>query len=335
MIGQIYKIHSDFYYVNTENGIIECKLREVLKKAKAEVLVGDFVDIENFSADTSLNFICSVVNRKNALLRPKVANITRCIIVTALKNPDINFEQLDRFIALSELNGMEPVLCFNKSDLDIDGTFGDYVRKIYSPLGYKMFFISALSQKGTKEFFEILKDNVSLFYGMSGVGKSSIVKLLSDSKNLKIKKVSQKTGKGTHTTRHCEIYSVGENVSVVDTPGFSNIKFDFLMPKEIEKLFREFNKEKEVCRFKDCLHINEIGCKILENPEFFSVSRYESYKKFVEEAKIYKEKIKNSGNKTESAVKYNRGKNITKISENKRQLSRKVQKQSISEEYND
>lgn len=335
MIGQIFKIHSDFYYVNTEKGIIECKIRDVLKKARTEVFVGDFVNIENFSSDTSLNFISSVVNRKNFLLRPKVANVSQCVIVSALKNPDINFEQLDRFIALSELNGMEPVLCFNKSDLDNDECLGDYIRKIYSPLGYKMFFISALSKKGTKEFFENLKDNISLFYGMSGVGKSTIVKLLSDSKNLKIKKVSQKTGKGTHSTRHCEIYSVGENVSVVDTPGFSNIKFDFLMPKDIEKLFREFKNTKFICKYKDCLHISETGCEVLENIDVFSPSRYESYKKFVEEAKKYKEKVKNSGNKSESAVKYNRGKNITKISESKRQLSRKVQKQSISEEYND
>lgn len=335
MIGQVFKIHSDFYYVNTENGIIECKLRDVLKKAKIEVLVGDFVKFEKFSSDKSLNFISEIVNRKNCLIRPKAANISQCIIVTALKNPDINFEQLDRFIALSELNNIKPVLCFNKSDLDTDAMIENSVKKIYKPLGYDLYFISALFNSHTDKFFEILKNNVSLLYGSSGVGKSSIVQLLSDSNRLKIKKVSQKTGKGTHTTRHCEIYSVGETISVVDTPGFSNIKFDFLMPKDIEKLFREFKNTDFVCKYNDCLHINETGCEVLENIDVFSPSRYESYIKFVEEAKTYKEKIKNSGNKSESAVKYNRGKNITKISENRRKLSRKVQKQNISEEYND
>jgi len=335
MIGQIFKIHSDFYYVNTDNGIIECKLREVLKKAKKEVIVGDYVQIDNYSKNNSLNFISEILERKNYLLRPKVANVTQSIIVTAVKNPDINLEQLDRFIALSEYNKIKPVLCFNKCDLEGSDEIIAKVKEIYSPLGYDIYFISALYKKGIDEFFEILKDNVSIFYGSSGVGKSSIVNLLSSSLNLKIQKVSDKNQRGIHTTRHCEIYSIADNVSVVDTPGFSNIKFDFLMPKDIEKLFREFNINDFQCKFSDCLHLNESDCGVLSNEGFFSPSRRNSYEKFVEEAKIYKEKVKNSSNKTESAVKYNQGKNITKISDVRRTLSRKVQKQNISEEYND
>jgi len=335
MIGQVFKIHSDFYYVNTENGILECKLRDILKKAKIEVIVGDFVKIDNNFNNKSLNFISEILERKNFLLRPRVANITQSIIVTSVKSPDINFEQLDRFIALSEYNKIKPVLCFNKCDLDEDNTVIDEIKKIYSPLGYDMYFVSALLKQGIYEFFSILKGNVSIFYGSSGVGKSSIVNLLSDSLNIKIKKVSDKNHRGTHTTRHCEIYSVSDNISVADTPGFSNFKFDFVMPKDIEKFFREFTLKEYECKFNDCLHINESECGVLSNDDFFAKSRRISYEKFVEEAKIYKEKIKNSGYKSESAVKYNKGKNITKISDVKRALSRRVQKQNITEEYND
>ena len=335
MIGQVFKIHSDFYYVNTQNGIFECKLRDILKKAGKEVIVGDFVKFDNNLNDKSLNFITEILERKNFLLRPKVANVTQSIIVTSVKNPDINFEQLDRFIALSEYNKIKPVLCFNKCDIDGAEEVIQKVKEVYTPLGYDIYYISALYKRGIDEFFGILKDNISIFYGSSGVGKSSIVNLLSSSLNLKIQKVSEKNQRGIHTTRHCEIYSIDDNVSVVDTPGFSNIKFDFLMPKDIERLFREFKQNEYVCKFKDCLHINEAGCGVLSNEKFFAESRRISYEKFTEEAKIYKEKVKNSGNKTESAVKYNRGKNITKISDVRRTLSRRVQKQNISEEYND
>jgi len=159
--------------------------------------------------------------------------------------------------------------------------------------------------------------------------------LLSCSLNLKIQNVSEKNRRGIHTTRHCEIYKISDNISVVDTPGFSNIKFDFVMPKNIEKLFREFVINEYNCRYKDCLHISEGGCGVLSNDAFFSETRKASYKKFTDEAKLYKEKIKISGNKTETAVKFNRGKNITKISDVRRALSRKVQKQNIAEEYNE
>ena len=333
MIGQIFKIHSDFFYVNTDNGVFECKLRDILKKAKYDVLVGDFVWLDNNPSDKSLNFISEILERKNSLLRPKVANVTQSIIVSAIKNPDINFEQLDRFIALSEYNRIKPVLCFNKCDLeDSDGVI-DTIKEIYSPLGYDIYFISALLKDGINELFEILKGNISIFFGSSGVGKSSIVNLLSDSLNLRVQNVSYKNQRGIHTTRHCEIFSIAKDISVVDTPGFSNIKFDFILPNDVEKLFREFLNNEFECRYKNCLHINEAGCGVVSNTNFFAKSRRNSYEKFVDEAKNYKEKLKNSGNKTESAVKYNHGKNITKISEVRRTLSRKVQKQNISEEY--
>ena len=335
MIGQVFKIHSDFYYVNTESGILECKLRNVLKKAGKDVFVGDMVKIEDYSKNSSLNFVTEILSRKNYLLRPKVANISQSIIVSSVKSPDINFEQLDRFIALSEYNKIKPVLCFNKCDIEGSDRIIDKIKEIYSPLGYEIYFISALYKIGTDEFLETLKDNVSIFYGSSGVGKSSIVNSLSDSQAVRVGNVSLKSHKGVHTTRHCEIFPLAENIFVVDTPGFSNIKFDFLMPNDVKNLFPELKSNNTACKYKDCLHIDEDGCNIINNTDIFSPTRYESYAKFIAEAKNYKNKVKYSGIKTESRTKYNLGKNITKISDVKRTLSRKVQKQNLLEEYHE
>lgn len=325
--GQVFKIHSDFYYVKFEDKIFECKIREILKKQQQKVFVGDFVEFEN-------NFINNLLPRKNYLLRPSVSNVDQVVIVSAVKEPDLNFEQLDRYISFAKYHGFDIKLCFNKNDLSEDDSIIETVFKIYEPLGFDILFTSALEKIGINEFKEVLQEKTTVFCGSSGVGKSSLINAISPNLNLKTKPISEKSEKGVHTTRHCEILSINNNIKIVDTPGFSNLKFDFILPTQIETFFDEIYQYSKNCKFKDCLHINETGCAVLENIDDINMSRYNSYLNFVEEAKQYKEKIKYSGTKKETFTKNLNNKTTTKISSKKRQISRKVTKQNITKEEN-
>jgi len=323
--GQILKIHSDFYYVFSNGEIVECKLREVLKKQGEKPLVGDFVLFEN-------NAITDIFPRENYIPRPAVANVDQVIIVSALKNPELSFSQLNRYIAFAEYYGQEAVLCFNKDDLLENGNLLKKVSAIYKPLGYKIIFTSAIEKHGIDEFLKVLNGKNSVLCGSSGVGKSSLINAVCPNVRLRTKEVSERTLKGTHTTRHSEIIRIGENTRIIDTPGFSNLKFEFLLPQDVDLLFREMREFREFCKFPDCLHIAETGCCVLDNIEKIEESRYQSYLEFVEEAKVYKNKIKNEGSKIEDRRKVQGSRVAPKISIKKRSVSRNTSKQNIYKE---
>lgn len=332
MIGRVVKIYSDFYYIDTSIGIVEAKLRSVIKKRSDEVYTGDYVELEQLDENSKQAFISKIKERKSILNRPKTANVTRIIIVSALKEPDLDFEQLNRYIAHSEYHKIEPILCFNKEDISEKDIQKQEIIKIYEPLGYKIIFTSALEKTGLKELNPILKNNTTVLAGASGAGKSSIINALLNSTRLKTSPVSDKTKRGTHTTRHCELIHIDENSYIVDTPGFSHLKFDFLLPYDIQKLFVEFNNNSSACKYKNCLHIGEAGCNFEQLIQHMHNSRYTSYKKFVEEAKEYEEKISNKSIKFEGNTKYNKNKIMTKISHKKRELTRKTSKQKLQKE---
>lgn len=323
--GQIYKIHSDFYYVDDGNSYHECKIREVLKKQRERILVGDFVEFEN-------GVIKNILQRKNFIKRPSVANIDQIIIVSALKEPELDLHQLNRYIALAKYYDIETVLCFNKDDLKWDKHLREKIKKIYEPLGYKIAYTSATEHNGIKNFEKILDGKTSVLCGNSGVGKSSLVNAINPNLNLRTKQVSEKTQRGTHTTRHCEIIKLNDTSRIVDTPGFSNARFDFLLPADVDLLFPDIAKFRDECKYSDCLHINEDGCNVLTNIEKIDPTRYESYLTFVDEAKEYKERVKYEGKKQEHAKKLVHNRQIAKISEKKRQSARNTLKQQIYKE---
>lgn len=330
--GQIFKIHSDFYYVNIEGDVYECKVREVLKKQKEKIMVGDFVNCSQLDQVKCTAVIQSIFPRRNFLTRPSVANVEQVVIISSIKEPDLDFTQLNRYICFAKYHKIKTKLCFNKNDLSEDDSVIEKVFQIYEPLGFEIVFTSALEKYGIEDFIKLLGSKTTVFAGNSGVGKSSLINSLSPELNIKTKEVSEKTSRGTHTTRHCEIIEIHhgkKNIKIIDTPGFSNLKFDFLMPNDVDELFDEIKKYKSDCKFKDCLHIQEEGCAVLENIDDVDLSRYQSYLSFVEEAKEFKEKVKQQGTKKETAHKQDLNKQVAKISQRKRQSARNTQRQNI------
>lgn len=322
MEGQIYKIHSDFYYVDNGVEFFECKIREILKKQREKILVGDFVEFEN-------GVITKIIERKNFIKRPSVANIDQVIIVSALKEPDLDFHQLNRYIALAKYYEIPTVLCFNKDDLKWDKDLSSKIKKIYEPLGFEIVYTSATEYKGIKAFEKLLLNKTSVLCGNSGVGKSSLVNAINPELKLRTKVVSEKTQRGTHTTRHCEIIKINDLSRIVDTPGFSNVRFDFLLPADVDLLFDEIAQYRDECKYSDCLHVNEDGCCVLNNIDKIDATRYESYLAFLDEAKEYKDRVKYYGKKEEYSKKIVNNKQIAKISEKKRQSARNTLKQKI------
>ena len=182
------------------------------------------------------------------------------------------------------------------------------------------------------DFIEVLKNKNSVLCGSSGVGKSSLINAIAPNINLRTKEVSEKTLKGTHTTRHSEIIQIAENTRIIDTPGFSNLKFEFLLPQDVGLLFKEMREFIGSCKYPNCLHVSETGCAILEHISQIHDTRYQSYLEFVEEAKVYKNKIKNEGNKVEERRKFQGAKIAPKISIKKRSVARNTKKQNIYKE---
>ena len=327
-VGQIFKIHSDFYYINCDNQVFECKMREVLKKQKQKIFVGDFVEFNDGAIE-------KILPRTNYITRPTVANINQAVIISAVKEPELNFNQLNRYIAFAKYHNILTILCFNKNDLSEDDKTIEKVFSIYEPLGYDILFTSAIEGFGLEDFKEILKGKTSVLCGQSGVGKSSLINSVAPQVNLRTKSVSEKTLRGTHTTRHCEIIQIDEETRIVDTPGFSNLKFDFLMPNTVDLLFPEIAKYKHECKFQDCLHINESNCAVKANLNNIDETRYQSYVEFVQEASEYKEKVKYQGVKIETAHKKHNEKTAVKISSRMRESARNTRKQNIYKDIED
>lgn len=338
MKGQVYKIHSDFYYVKSDKDVYECKIREVLKKQKEKIFVGDYVELDEVNQNKKTAAIKNNYHRNNFLTHPSVANVEQVVIISSIKEPDLDFEQLNRYICFAKYHKIKTKLCFNKNDLSEDDSIIEKIFEIYEPLGFEIVFTSALEKLGIEDFVELLGSKTTVFCGNSGVGKSSLINSICPHLNIRTKQVSEKTSRGVHTTRHCEIIEINGDkvgkickkpIKIIDTPGFSNLKFDFLMPNQVDELFDEIKKYKSGCKFKDCLHIQEDGCNVLENIDDIDLARYQSYLSFVHEAKSFKEKIQKQGTKVETSHKKVSNKKVAKISSKKRESSRSTLKQNI------
>ena len=287
MNGIIIKAISGFYYVSDGEKTYECKARGSFRESGVSPLVGDRVEFEQTQEKKGL--VTAVLPRKSLLSRPPVANIDKLFIVSSYKKPAPNAYIIDKLTALAEYKEIEPIIVFNKCDI---GGFEDWER-IYKTAGFKVFTVSAESGEGIEHLKNELKNFVSAFTGNSGVGKSSILNALFGEMKLETGAVSDKLGRGRHTTRHTELFALPEGGFVADTPGFSSLEYDcadYEFKENLVYYFRDLKQYADGCRFTSCTHTCEKGCDIIRAVQNGEVaeSRHRSYIALFEELKDLK-----------------------------------------------
>lgn len=283
--GIILKGIGGFYYVETDNEVIQCRARGNFREEGITPLIGDKVKIR-INQEDNTGYIEEIYQRETSLKRPPVANISQAIIVMSIKKPNINTWLLDRFLVMSEAEGLNTVICINKVDLDLEEALK--IKEIYTKIGYKAILTSTETELGIDILRESLNNNISVFAGPSGVGKSSLLNIINPNYKLKTGDISEKNKRGKHTTRHTELLHLENNSYVLDSPGFSSLDINFIEHEsELKEYFPEINMNSNKCKFVNCLHVNEPKCqikKMVENNEISS-KRYENYLMFLEEIK--------------------------------------------------
>ena len=273
MIGKVIKQISNDYTVKVDDLTYICKPRGKFRKLNITPLVGDNVriDIEN-------KYILDILDRKNELTRPSVANVDQVVIVTSVKMPDFSSNLLDKLLNIVEFNNIKPIICFTKLDLLDEEKKKEIleIEEYYKSIGFDVYNNTDESLK------KIFKNKVTVFAGQSGAGKSSLLNILDNSLNLKIGEVSVALGRGRHTTRHTELIEALGGL-IADTPGFSSIDFKGMSAQDIRDNFREFNQFKSDCEYRDCMHLNEVNCEIKKMVTSGKIleSRYKNYLKFI------------------------------------------------------
>ena len=279
MQGKIIKGIAGFYYVYVENkGIYECKAKGKFRNKSIKPLVGDNVMVDIIDEEKKKGNISEILERKNQLIRPAVANVDQAMIVFAVKKPNPNLNLLDRFLVMMEFQNIETIICFNKTDIG-DDDYMNQLQTIYQKAGYKVMFASATEEQGVDEIKKMLKGKSTVFAGPSGVGKSSLINCLQENVNMETGSISRKIERGKHTTRHSELIPIDEDSYIMDTPGFSSLYTNDFGKEELKYYFPEFDQYQGGCRFQGCNHISEPGCLVKEALEEGKVHpvRYEDY----------------------------------------------------------
>lgn len=273
MQGRIIKNISNDYTVLTEENIYVCKSRGKFRNLNITPLVGD-----NVIFDDENNYILEVLPRKTELVRPPVSNIDQAVIITSVKNPDLDTNLLDKLINIIEYNNVKPIICFTKLDLLDDISKIEELINYYKKIGYEVYKNTEI-----EEIKKIFKNKITVFTGQSGAGKSTLMNNIDSNLNIKTDEISHALGRGKHTTRHVELISLYDGL-VADTPGFSSLDFYDMKQSDIRDNFIEFNEYKEGCKYRDCMHHKEDNCAIKDELEKGNIlkSRYENYIHFIE-----------------------------------------------------
>ncbi|ELC8385928.1 ribosome small subunit-dependent GTPase A [Clostridium perfringens] len=280
MEGIIIKGIGGFYYIKTDEGIIECKARGKFRYNSLKPMVGDRVTIK---VENGKGVIEAIHERSSELIRPTVANVTQAFVVFAIKNPDINLDLLNRFLTLCEYNDIHAVVCLNKEDLCTEEE-KENLKELINDIGYEVLFINAKEGKGFDALKERLEHNITVLCGPSGAGKSTLLNSFIDREHMETGSVSEKIGRGKHTTRHSELIDV-DNGYLVDTPGFTTLDVTFIDRDSLKYCFPEFNDYNNLCKFNGCNHYKEPKCAVKEAVEEGKINklRYDFYIKTLEE----------------------------------------------------
>lgn len=279
MQGKIVKGISGFYYVHVvESGIYECKAKGIFRQQKMKPLVGDDVEIDIISEEKKTGNVAAILPRKNALIRPAVANVDQALLIFAAASPNPNFNLLDRFLVMMGRQDVPVILCFNKCDL-ITEEQQQEIASIYEASGCKILFVSAKKELGLKELQEILEGKTTTVAGPSGVGKSSLINLLAPEACMETGEISKKIERGRHTTRHAELIQLKGDGYIMDTPGFSSLYLPEMEKEELQDCYPEFAAFGPYCRFQGCSHISEPDCGVKEALSEGKIHpvRYENY----------------------------------------------------------
>ena len=285
--GRILRSISGFYDVQTDSGLITCRARGILRRGGNSPLTGDLVEI---SVEKGKGMVEKILPRKNAFVRPAVANVDALVVFAANVNPVTEPFLIDRVAAIAGDQGVPVYLVVNKCDLD---PAANLVR-IYEHAGFPVICTSAETGEGVEELRKLLTGKLTAFTGNSGVGKSSVVNRLTPELALETGEVSEKLGRGRHTTRHVELYHLACGAEVVDSPGFSSFETEELnleLKHHLPETFREFQPYLDSCRFVGCSHTKEKGCAVLEAVKRGEIqkSRHNSYLRLYEELKPLKD----------------------------------------------
>lgn len=291
--GQVIRSHSNIYYVLVAGEVIECRPRGKFRLDKTGVLAGDRVEvhIEERSGTQKEGRIEAVLERSTVLQRPPVANVDQALIVFTLAQPEADFPFLDRVLIHVEQAGVKPVILLNKIDLVEPERVEAFLRNYGELVGYEVHAISAAKGIGLDLLPGLLQSKVSVLAGHSGVGKSRLVRaLLPDRSDVRVGELSEKLGRGKHTTRHVELIPLPQGGLIVDAPGFTYLEFQGMAKYDLRDFFPEFRERQHECRFDDCLHAKEPDCAIQaavaagEIPQ----SRYNNYRLFLTEVEALK-----------------------------------------------
>lgn len=270
--GRIKNINSTKYFVDVQNETYDCTVRGIFRKMKITPLVGDYVEI-----DEDKKQIVNVLERKNFLRRPNIANVDIALIITSVKKPDLDLVLLDKLIVHVITSKIKPVICFTKVDLLEENekeAFLD-IRKYYSSIG-----VDVITNEELDKFKKIVSGKVLVCCGQTGAGKSTFINKLEKNLNLATSPISESLGRGVHTTRYVSLYKI-DDYYIADTPGFSFLELSNMTKEDVRDAFLEFKKYN--CKYSDCMHINTDGCLVIENLDEILCSRYENYKRFIKE----------------------------------------------------
>lgn len=287
MTGIIIRALSGFYDVDCGGEVIRCRARGKFRYTKESPLVGDRVDIT--PTEPGVGRLDKILERTNSFERPAVANMEQMVIIVSEAIPVTDPFLVDRVAALAEMNHCEPIVVVNKCDL----ADGNELTDIYRQVGYRTIRTSAITGEGVEELKATLEGKVSVLTGNSGVGKSSLLNAMDPNVKIPTGEVSEKLGRGRHTTRHVELFRLGEGAIIADTPGFSSFDTDTpeLLDKEtLATAFREFRPYLGECRFVGCAHVKEKGCAVLKAKKAGNIlkSRHDSYVRLYQAAKEFK-----------------------------------------------